>query len=125
MNHWQKYNANPQEKRVGDCTIRAISKATDQAWDKVYMDLCLQGYMMADMPSANHVWGEYLRGRGFRREIPDGGECTIHNLCEQNPKGIMLAATNGHIVAIMNGTYYDTWDSGDEIVLYIWRKEEE
>lgn len=122
MNHWQSYNANPQEKRVGDCTIRAISRVTDQPWDRTYMDLCLQGYMSADMPSANHVWGAYLKSRGFRREAPED-ECTIHEYCERNPQGRAIVATDGHVVAIVNGTYYDTWDSGDEKIIYIWRRE--
>lgn len=27
------YNSNPERKLVGDCVIRAISKATDQTWE--------------------------------------------------------------------------------------------
>lgn len=26
------YNPNPAQKSVGDCTVRAISKALDQSW---------------------------------------------------------------------------------------------
>lgn len=46
MSHYVFYNNNPKGKQVGDCTVRAISLATEQDWNKVYLDLCLQGYML-------------------------------------------------------------------------------
>ena len=36
------YNPNPKRKLVGDCVIRAISKATGNDWEDVYLDLMLQ-----------------------------------------------------------------------------------
>ena len=66
MPMFRKVNPNPQGKNVGDCTVRAIAIATDQSWEKVYIDLCLQGYMMADMPSSNDVWTAYLAERGWQ-----------------------------------------------------------
>ena len=30
---FKHYNENPQGKNVGDCTVRAISKATGMDWD--------------------------------------------------------------------------------------------
>ena len=37
MNNWQSYNPNPVSgQRVGDCTVRAISKATGQDWETTY-----------------------------------------------------------------------------------------
>ena len=55
------FNPNPEGKQVGDCTVRAIAKATGKGWDETYVGLCLQGLKMGDMPSANSVWGAYLR----------------------------------------------------------------
>ena len=76
------YNPNPKNKRVGDCTVRAISKALGQEWEVTYAGLLAEGFRLCDMPSANHVWGAYLRKKGFRRDIlPD--ECpdcyTVHD----------------------------------------------
>lgn len=44
------FNPNPDRKLVGDCVIRAISKAMNQSWDDTYIGLMLQGYSMHDMP---------------------------------------------------------------------------
>lgn len=32
-----EYNSNPENKLVGDCVVRAISKVTDQDWERTYM----------------------------------------------------------------------------------------
>ena len=123
---WKQYNPNPRSERVGDCTIRAIAKATGQEWDKVYAQLCLQGYIMADMPSANNVWGAYLKKEGYKRYIvPDTcPECyTVEDFCNDFPEGIFILALSGHVVCVTDGDYYDTWDSGKEIPMYYWKKE--
>ena len=37
---WKKYNPNPKGACVGDCTVRAISKALNQSWeDTLEMDI--------------------------------------------------------------------------------------
>ena len=122
-----EYNANPMNKRVGDCTVRAISKALNQDWEETYIGLCKQGFMMCDIPNANAVWGAYLRSMGFRRDILSN-ECpdcyTIRDFCREHPQGNFVLALSGHVVAVCDGEYYDTWDSGDEIVIYYWYKEE-
>lgn len=123
--YYEKCNINPYGKSVGDCTIRAISLALDQSWDKTYFDLCLQGYKMGDMPSANNVWGAYLRSKGFKRSaIPDflPENYSVRDFCAETPKGIFVLACSGHVVAVIDGKYHDTWDSGDKVPIYYWER---
>ena len=69
---YKQINLNPEEKRVGDCTVRAIAAATHQSWAAVYAALVLAGFELHDMPSANYVWGSYLRRCGWNRSaIPN------------------------------------------------------
>lgn len=122
-----EFNPNPSGSRVGDCTVRAISKALRQSWEKTYIDLCLYGLIMCDMPSANSVWGKYLKDRGFRRHIiPDScPDCySVNRFAEEHKKGTYILALNGHVVACEDGNIYDTWNSSDEIPIYYWQKEE-
>ena len=71
-NRFEYYNPNPSKwQRVGDCTVRALCKALGQDWDTVYVGLSVYGFLLSDMPSANRVWGAYLRENGFRRYIVD------------------------------------------------------
>lgn len=120
---YKYYNPNPRGNHVGDCTVRAITKALDSDWETIYSALCLYGYKCSDMPSANHVWGAYLRSKGFIREFIE--DCTVEDFCELNPRGTFILAIQEHVVCVKDGVYYDSWDSGGAIPLYVWRKNEE
>ena len=123
---FQFFNTNPAGRNVGDCVIRAVCKATGQTWEKSYTDLCLQGFMMLDMPSSNAVWGAYLRGQGFKRYVipntcPD---CyTIGQFAEDHPQGLFVVATGTHVVTVDGGTIFDTCDSSNEVPIYYFTKE--
>ena len=115
------YNPSPFRRNVGDCTVRALSKALDQDWDKTYVSLCLEGFTLGDMPSANAVWGSYLRRRGYQRELaPD--DVTVAEFSDMCQMGTYILALSGHVVCVVDNVLYDTWDSGNEIVLYYWQK---
>ena len=120
-----KFNPNPDGKSVGDCVIRAISKATGKSWEDVYTGVCLTGYSMCDMPSANCVWGAYLRNNRFMREIVPNEcpECySVSDFAREHPRGTYILALNGHVVCVHDGDWYDSWDSGDKIPMYYWKK---
>ena len=122
------FNQNPCGKNVGDCTVRAISKATGKAWGETYLRLCIQGYMDGDMPSANACWGRYLRGLGYKRYIiPDTcPECyTVGQVAQEHPTGTYILALSGHVVCVQDGVIWDSWDCSNETTLYYWAKEED
>ena len=117
------YNANPQQKQVGDCVIRAISTALNQEWERTYIELAIQGFMMSDMPSSDSVWNEYLKSKGLTRYIvPDTcPNCyTVRQFADEHPTGIYVVFVGQHVVAVIDGNYIDTWDSGDRVPIYYW-----
>jgi len=121
------YNPNPKHNSVGDCTVRAISRALKQDWYTAYLNIVVQGYMSCNMPSSNRVWGDYLKNQGFIRHIigPSCPDCyTVRDFCNDHPSGIYILGTGEHVVTVINGDYYDSWDSGDEVPLYYYTKEE-
>lgn len=117
-------NPNPKNARVGDCVVRALSIATRKSWEDIYTALAVYGFMLCDMPSSNAVWGAYLKDLGYERQVvidtcPD---CyTVKDFCHDNPSGTFILGTGTHVVAVVNGNYCDTWDSGDEVPIYYWR----
>lgn len=119
------YNPNPKLNRVGDCVIRAICKATDQKWDDVYLGVCSEGFVQKDMPSSNAVWGAYLQQHGFIRS-PISDTCphcfSVRDFCNEHPYGKYILATGTHVIAVDSGNYYDSWDSGDEAIAYIFKE---
>ena len=121
-----KYNANPAGRRTSDCVIRAISVLTGMTWDETYIEIFNWGFMLKDMPSVNNLWSSYLRAKGFvRKQIPDNcPDCyTVRQFCYDYPIGKYMLGTGTHVIAVINGNYYDTWDSGDEVPIYFWKKE--
>jgi hypothetical protein len=121
--HWKNYNANPRRRRTGDCTIRAICTALGADWYATYFDVVIEGAVEADMPSTNRVWRKFLRRLGFRMCLVDdhGRNCySVNDFCEEHPDGAYILALDGHVVAVIDGEYYDTWESGDEEPVYYW-----
>ena len=118
-------NPNPNGAYVEDCVIRAIAIATNKTWDEIAIHLFLQAFIMKNMPSVNKVWGSYLRSLSFK-QYPLENTCpdcyTIRDFCADNPIGVFILATGSHVVAAINGDYYDTWDSGDELPTSVWRR---
>lgn len=128
MSSFVRYNANPAKRAVGDCVVRALSKALAQGWEETYVALCLQGYLMQDLPNANSVWGAYLRHRGYERHfLPDDcPDCySVENFCADHRKGTYVLALSGHVVCVCDGCYYDTWDSGGEVPIYYWQRKDD
>jgi hypothetical protein len=111
---------------VGDCTVRAICKATGDKWDDIYLDLCVMGLLHRDMPSSNVVWGNYLVSRGFTRGFAKDicPDCyTVKDFCREHPKGIYVLSLDGHVLTVEDGNYFDTWDSGDGHPIFYYKKE--
>lgn len=124
---WIEFNPSPTGRKVGDCAVRAIAKALDIDWEKAYMKLCVNGFGMGDMPSADSVWGSVLRENGFYRESISNAcpDCyTAEDFCKDNPKGTFVLGFGGHVATVVDGNLYDSWDSSNEVPVYIWYKKE-
>ena len=119
-------NPNPKKNLVGDCVVRAIALAIEQPWEQVYIDLCLQGLSLYDMPSSNNVWKTYLQKNGFKIGIIPNScpECyTVSEFATDNKDGVYILGTGDHVITVKDGNYYDTWDSGEEVPTFYLYKE--
>ena len=112
---------------MGDCAVRAVSVALDVDWETAYDLLADAGYNMADMPSADGVWGAVLRQHGFyRAAIPmTCPDCyTAEDFAKDYPKGVYVLGFGGHTATIRDGRLYDAWDSSKEIPQFVWYMKE-
>lgn len=121
---WVYYNPNPQGKNTGDCAVRAISKAFDVSWDtaKAYLDV--HSMEESEVETSDLVWGKILSLHGFEMKAMYCERCrhTLKDFCEQHPKGVYVLKLPAHVVCVVDGNYYDSWDSGNEIPLYYWER---
>ena len=123
---YEMYQPNPCGRNVGDCSVRAISKALGTDWETAYILIMINGFSMCDMPSSDSVWGAVLRQNGFKREaIPNTcPDCyTAEDFCADHPKGIYVLGFGGHVATAIDGVLYDSWDSSHEVPQYYWYKE--
>lgn len=121
---WRYANPNPKGKETGDCVIRAISLATDKSWYQVYDELSSLGRAECDMMSTNATWGLYLYRLGFEPFlIPEACPAcvTVRAFCRMFPCGTYIIGTGNHAVTVIDGDYYDSWDSGGTVPSYFWK----
>lgn len=124
---WIRYNPNPTGRTVGDCAVRAVAMALNVDWEKAYTLIADAGYAMGDMPSSDSVWGAVLRQHGFyRKAIPNTcPDCyTVKEFCRDNPRGVYVLGFGGHVATVVNGDLYDSWDSSNEIPVYVWYRKD-
>lgn len=125
MSRWQPYNPNPRARRTTDCTIRAICKAMGQDWETTFAGIMVKACEYSDMPEADYIWGAYLRENGFRRYVVDDhGQYvyTVDDFCRDHPKGTYILCVKEHVVCAVDGFYFDTRDSGDEVPIYYYAR---
>lgn len=121
-----EYRNNPTGRSVGDCTVRAVSKALNVKWENAYLQLAINGLQMGDMPSSDSVVGATLRQHGFsRRAISDTcPDCySAEEFCKEFPIGTYVLFFGGHVATVVDGNLYDAWDSSNEVPQYYWTRE--
>jgi hypothetical protein len=137
MNRQQKYpetstfhffNANPKNRVTGDCTFRAISTALRQSWEQTVKEMCEMsietGYACNDKKGIER----YLKSKGWIKHSQprkaDNTKYTGKEFCERARDYENYVAIIGghHIVAIIDGKVWDTWDSTDGCIGNYWTK---
>ena len=111
------YNNNSLGLFENDCTIRAISTATNNSWDDTYEHLSniarLKGTMMDDRKFII----EYLDERYQRiYDIPR----TVGEVAGAYPDNILLITMNGHITCSKYGIVLDSFDCRYKTAEFCW-----
>lgn len=126
LGQFVKHNENPRNKKVNDCAVRAISKATNFGWTRVFKELCDVAFDNRCMPHDKVAGDKYLESLGFTRVScqPKKGEkrVNVKTLAGSSKGVVMVASVAGHLTCIIDGKYYDTWDCGDKCVYYYYMR---
>jgi hypothetical protein len=123
---FRRYNAHPDDSNIDDCVVRAVSTFYNISWEQAYLMIVLQGYKMKLFPTnRNDVWGTMLHEQGCDfAYIPNMcPNCiTVEKFANDHPKGRYILGTTTHAIAVVDGVYYDTWNSGQEYPVYYFKK---
>lgn len=125
MKRFRYKNMNPEGKKVDDCTVRTLALVSGLEWDRVYDDLCDIGKWLRVMPSTNEAWNTWLEANGWKMHEIKGrpDDYNVTEFCAEHPEGSYVLGLRNHVVAVIDGRYYDTWDCGQRPVLFYWTLE--
>ena len=125
------FNANPKNRITTDCVLRAICTALEIPYNQVVMEMaelqCKTGYDMSE----NKLIDMYLKIKGWMRHTQprknDNTKYTGVEWCKKLQRcggwRRMIAKLGGHhIVAIVDGKVWDTWDSTGGCIGIYWTK---
>lgn len=120
--YFQYYQPNKKDldDKAGDCQVRALSKALNLSWLEAFdltIPICreMQTYTLFGTRNIDRVKSamenlgfEYTgitNKRGTKRP-------TVKEFAQSHKKGTYILRVAHHIVALVDGIYYDTWDCG-------------
>ena len=122
------YNANPKGRLTTDCAVRAICTGTGIPYNDVVMGLAeIQCKYGMDGSSKEGI-ERYLKAHGWAKHKQprkaDWTKYTGSEFCKMLDKGERVIANIGghHIVAIVDGKVWDTWNSTDGCIGNYWTK---
>ena len=121
-----KYNANPKNKKTGDCVIRAICTALDKPWEVVYREMFELALETGYAVSTKHNYQLYLERQGYEMcKMPRRADRTRYTV-EQFVDAFGKTKTNyilnlaNHVTCIKEFSLYDIWNCKNKSVGNYW-----
>lgn len=123
-------NKKDLKDKVGDCQIRAFCKALGLTWLEAFdltMPICreLQTYTIFDCDLSKTKAAMASLGFAYTGVSNKKGSVrpTVDEFAKNHPTGTFIVTVAHHVVAVVDGKYYDTWDSGYKS-MYGWYEKE-
>ena len=121
MKRYVYYQPNKKDlkDKVGDCQIRAMSKALNLTWLEVFdlvTPICREQQVMDIFSCDLAKTKEAMDGLGFSytgiSNKRGTTRPTVDSFAKEHKQGTYVVTVANHVVAVVDGQYFDTWDSG-------------
>lgn len=128
-NYYQYYQPNEKDikDKYGDCVIRALTKVLNKSWVEVFDELAPIAREIQCMPSMKTCYEAYLKQKGFKyygiSNKKGSKRPTVESFTKEHKKGTYYLNVANHCVSVVDGKYYDTWNSGYKSLYGYWTKE--
>lgn len=117
---WREFNPNPKERNIGDCTLRSYCAAFDISWDEAF-DIASQiakenstlVQYVADKVLTEH-FNCTVSDKYNKKTVKGKDRITVNEFAMTHPYGTYILHVRSHQVTIIDGEYWDSWDSGDK-----------
>lgn len=116
---YKYYNSNPQDYKLPDCVIRAISTAMNISYYDVVYFLKQNGkYYQCD--ELNVRCYEKLLDDDFNLPHYQGWGKRVKDLSKEFCKDILIIRIEGHLTVSVYGDVLDIWNCSNEIATDYW-----
>lgn len=126
--NYRYYQPNKKDLKddYGDCVIRSLTKALGKEWMQVFEELLPYARELQCMPNGKPCYEKYLIKNGFSYKGVSNKKGakrpTVDSFAKEHKTGIYVLRVAHHLVAVVDGFYYDTWDSGGKSMYGYWEK---
>ena len=125
---YKYYQPNKKDLKddYGDCVIRALTKILNMQWIEVFNELVPIAADLQCMPNGKPCYERYLKNKGFEYHGISNKKGTkrptVADFAKDHKEGTYFLRVANHAVAVVDGIYYDTWDSGECKLYGYWVK---
>lgn len=121
------HNENPKNRITGDCTFRAIARATGKPWTEVVREMAEMsirtGYAINDTKGIEKYMTQIGWVKHPQPRKADGTKYTGKEFCKVfKPRRAFAHIGGNHDVAIIDGKVNDIWDSTGGCIGNYWTK---
>lgn len=126
--NYKYYQPNKKDLKdnYGDCVVRALTKLLNMEWLEVFNELIPIAADLQCMPNAKPCYERYLKSKGFEYHGISNKKGTkrptVDRFAKDHKEGAYFVRVANHVVAVVDGVYYDTWDSGECKMYGYWVK---
>lgn len=122
---WKRYNANSNDRNVGDCVKRSLSFAYGVDYDEISRQLNkIKRKIGSQAFNSYRTYTKFLQDNGAESiNINAYDTMTEEEFSQKWNQGVYICLTGPenknyatHMVCIMNGDIIDSWDSSDYVV---------
>ncbi len=110
----------------GDCVIRALTKATNKDWFTIFDELIPYARELPALPNNKVAYEKYLLDNGFKyfgiSNRKGSKRPTVLGFAESHEEGTYVLNIANHMVSVVDGRYYDTWNCGWKSLYGFWEK---
>lgn len=120
--HWKEFNPNPKSRNIGDCTLRSYCAAFGISWDKAFdiaSKVAKENSSMIQYVSDKVLTEEfncYVDEKYNKKTIKGKDRITVNQFALSHPYGTYILHVPKHQVTVIDGIYWDSWDSGNKKV---------
>lgn len=127
--YYKYFNPNPLGKETNDCVIRSICAVTGKSWFDVYDELSEQARIIAspftgwNLEEKDKIFSEKYNAQRCKITKTKGvNSVNVEKFCKNNPTGKYILRLAHHLMAVIDGQYYEINPGWEKSKVYTYWK---